>query len=203
MAERPDVRAAFFNAIGLRPRLETPSLYLDTSVILHLLLNSGERDTVKELLGSLVERGWNTTTSSFTRMEALERLQESDWVRREVLKRREWRAIRNELNRGMDLDPLNTRALNRLAKAFYEALIPLDEAGVLEITPLNENGWELASELAAGTHVSAADCIHVATALQQGCHLLVTSDQQLRRAAGGRIKTDDPSSTCALLRRLT
>ena len=89
MAERAGVRAAFYNAFGLRPRLEAPNLYLDTSVILHLLLPSGERPEAEELLRRVLDLDWTLTTSTYARMEALERLQESAWVRREVLRRKE------------------------------------------------------------------------------------------------------------------
>ena len=202
MAERAGVRAAFYNAFGLRPRLEAPNLYLDTPVILHLLLPSGERPEAEELLRRVLDLDWTLTTSTYARMEALERLQESAWVRREVLRRKEWRAIREQLNRGMDREPLSSRTLHRLERTFDSLFYFLDEARAFSLVSLNDDGWNTASALAATTHISATDSIHVATALQERCHVLVASDTQLRNAASSHIRTGDPASLNAILRRL-
>lgn len=64
---------------------------------------------------------------------------------------------------------------------------------------LEKIGWERALELKATTNISAADCIHFATAIEAGCDALVTLDSFLKKQAESFVKSCLPEQVTRTL----
>jgi len=67
---------------------------------------------------------------------------------------------------------------------------------------LEKIGWDRALELKASTNISVADCIHLATAIEAGCDLLVTLDTFFRKEAESFIKSCLPEQVNKTLQEL-
>ena len=175
--------------------------YFDTTVILDLL-RPQRRPQARELLQTARSKGWTCVSSYYARMEALDVEQEHTWLRaqlrrgehieRLIFRPRRVREIRREreLSRG---------ALTRISNRFHKELVTEIEQFIRWVQ-LDELGWEEATTLAANTNISAPDCIHVATAIGNNCHVLVTSDEALQELAAGSIQIADPTTLLASLR---
>lgn len=57
---------------------------------------------------------------------------------------------------------------------------------------LDKAGWDRAMDLCATTNITPADCIHLATAIEAGCDLLVTLDSFLKGQAQVHIPCCEP-----------
>ena len=67
---------------------------------------------------------------------------------------------------------------------------------------LKVEGFDRAVELARGSNISAPDCIHLATALEVGCDILVTADEFFMKEAKEYIATSLPEAVEEELRKL-
>ena len=177
--------------------------YFDTSVILDLL-RPRRRPESREVLQIAQSQAWTCVSSYYARMEALDVEQEHTWLRaqlrrgehieRLIFRPRRVREIRREreLSRG---------ALTRISNRFHKELVTEIEQSIYWVE-LDKLGWEEATTLATNTNISAPDCIHVATALRNNCHVLVTSDEALQDLAAESIHLADPTMLLASLRAL-
>lgn len=59
--------------------------------------------------------------------------------------------------------------------------------------PLTESMWDKAEDYCGVTNLSAADSLHLAAAIEIGCNILVTTDQDFIAIARDYIRTVPPS----------
>jgi len=67
---------------------------------------------------------------------------------------------------------------------------------------LTKSGWDEAIRICSESNISAQDCIHLATALEAGCDILVTSDKTFKKYSAEFIKTCLPEGVNKSLREL-
>lgn len=180
------------------PRQVVPHLYLDTNIILDVLRDRrrhGELISLK-LLEQAKRNKWYVSASTFATMEILDveqddlffqlRVSEGDTVA-DVLR------IRRQRN-------LTTAQLDRISKKLQDKLsISYD---YIDQWHLDEKGFNHALELARTTNITATDCIHLATALELGCDVLVTADEFFLKEARKHITTSLPETVEQELRNL-
>jgi predicted nucleic acid-binding protein len=180
---------------AIRQALETgtPNLYLDTNVLLDIL-RPQRRPTSAELLGLLQARGWKCTSSYFALMEALDIEQENAWARQKVRAGQDFEWI---VRRRRDRD-LRPQALTLISNRFIRRFVDELENAIFWAV-LDAEVWEQAATLAASSNISAADCLHVATAVAHSCHVLVTSDGALISVASDYIASGTPEDVLQLV----
>lgn len=171
-----------------------PHLYVDTTVVLDLFFN--RRPASVQLLETARSRGWEVSTSQFTVMEVLDVVQDHRWFVREVAERhRPVSSVVRERHR-RKLTEETLRTARRDVGQF------LGTYGFIQYFYLNEDGFNRAAGLCAVTNMSAPDCLHVATAVEAGCDLLVTSDDQVVQEAPDFIDVARPEEAKQKLREL-
>jgi predicted nucleic acid-binding protein len=190
----------------LRVALSAQSLhfYLDASVLVDIV-RPDIRPESRELLEMALAKGWRCTSSPFARMEALDTVQTKEWLRQGIEEGRDPKAlIRGMWDRRLAPDRL---AVAVVRKAFYKGLAQVQD--FVKWRRLDRRGWEEAITLAMTTNIWAPDCIHWATALREGCHVLVTTDDILAKAVRERtmasmasMASDKPEQVLPALRSL-
>lgn len=178
--------------------LEVPHLYLDTNVILDVLRDRQRHGKLASL--ELLERAkrdkWFVSTSPFAIMEILDveqddlffqiKVSEGNTVG-DVLRIRRQRDLSEER-----LDKISSRIHDKLRISY----------GYIDYWELDSQGFDHAVELARTTNISAPDCIHLATALELGCDVLVTTDEFFMKEAKRFLRTSLPETIEEELRNL-
>lgn len=178
--------------------LVVPHLYLDSNIILDVLRDRrrhGELVSLK-LLEHAKRDKWFISTSPFTLMEILDVEQDDMFFQikvseghtvADVLRIRRQRDLSEER-----LDSISRRIHDRLRIAY----------GYIDYWELDSNGFDHAVELARITNITATDCLHLATALEAGCDLLVTTDEFFAKEAQEYLPTSLPEQVETELRNL-
>lgn len=170
-------------------------LYLDTNFLLDLVRPRG-RTASAELFAEACSRGWTCLASYFGQMEALDVEQEHRWF---LTRLRAGEHTERLLRRRRQRD-LTKQQLRRVSTAFHTALLEQDVQDKVSWLALGAEETEQALTLAETTNISAPDCLHLATALQAGCDILVTSDEGLKNAARPYIAAVTPEELVAAIR---
>lgn len=134
--------------------------------------------------------------SYFGQMEALDVEQEHRWF---LTRLRAGEHTERLLRRRRQRD-LTKQQLRRVSTAFHTALLEQDVQDKVSWLALGAEETEQALTLAETTNISAPDCLHLATALQAGCDILVTSDEGLKNAARPYIAAVTPEELVAAIR---
>jgi len=160
-----------------------PHLYLDTGVLVDVVRDIGDSFG---LLGLARRRQWAISTSSFAVMEMLDIEQEDTFFRVKVAQGTTARwAMRNRTKRDLSktgLADIHKRIRDKLA-ALYDFI------DYWELTP---EGFDQAVKFAAESNIRAPDCVHLATAVEAGCDLLVTTDEFFAEEAKQYLPTSLP-----------
>lgn len=150
------------------PKLVVPHLYLGTNILLDVFHD--RRDASVEVVENARNRKWFCSTSHFTLMEMADAEQEERFVD-DV--RREGGRLRDAY-RGLRYKRLSDEVLKRMFSQMIRKF------GVrypfIQFYGLRDEGLDEAIRLCGTTNIDAPDCIHLATAKEVGCDLLVTTD---------------------------
>ena len=149
--------------------VEIPHIYIDTNIIVDVI--GGKRRSSIHLMETIKEKKWKCSTSHFALMEALDvekdnmfifnKLKEGFTFKKILRKRSEKDLPKNDLE----------NIYNKLYNSFFISY------KFVQFFWLTKIGWEKAIELCRKTNISAPDIIHLATAIEAGCDILVTSDE--------------------------
>lgn len=178
----------------MRDEILVPHLYLDSNVILDVLRD--RRLTSLQLMERAKRDRWFVSTSLFAIMEVLDAEQDDRFFQikvsegstvGEVLRIRHQRDLSKQL-----LDRISRRIEEKLRIAYSH----------IQYWELKVEGFDRAVELARGSNISAPDCIHLATALEVGCDVLVTSDDFFMNEAKQYLPTSLPEMVEEELRKL-
>lgn len=145
-----------------------PKIYFDTNVLRDCIKH--RNDTTIHIVETSRDNKWECFSSIFSVMELLD-IQKDDLY---FLKR---------LQRGEEINQiLRTRYDKNLTKEDFEQIKEeiknfIEKHKFINFMPLSGDGWNQAASICSLSNISAADSLHLATALQTGCELLVTSDE--------------------------
>lgn len=167
-------------------KIVVPHLYLGTNVLLDVIETRRRKPASEELLENIRNRRWLCSTAHFTLMEAIEALQEEKfieqkrlegWTLTEIARRREERK----------LEPKILAELYEEMRRRLRIVYPF-----IRYYYLPSAGWDEAVELSGKTNIDPSDCIHLATAKELRCDLLVSRDSTFRNLASEYIETASP-----------
>jgi len=167
-----------------------PHLYLDTCVLLDVVYAvrraSPESNMLLQQVKIEVERGnWLCSSSRWAVMELFDGMQEELYVDNLRLAGNLWSNVSRILhNRRQEQAGLKRPDLDSIWKQVHE-LTTGD--GVLAFVdfkyPLTQAMWDKAEDICAQTNIGATDALHLASALESGCNILVTTDGDFTRIA--------------------
>jgi len=178
--------------------LVVPHLYLDTNIILDVLRDrrrQGELVSLK-LLEHAKREKWFISTSPFTLMEILDVEQDDMFFQ---IKVSEGYTVADVLRIRRQRD-LSKQQLDRISRRMDDKL--RIAYAYIDYWELDPKGFDHAVELARTTNISAPDCLHLATALEAGCDLFVTTDEFLAKEAKEYLHTSLPENVETELRNL-
>jgi len=167
-----------------------PHLYLDTCIFLDAIYN--RRDASKQLLAKAkheVKQGnWLCSTSRWTMLELLDTMQEELFVKNLRIDNMRWSHISRKLHtrrqqaaglQKTELDSIWNTLRNKITK---------DYSFIEFKYPKNVAMWDEAEDICGGTNLSPEDSLHLAAAMEIGCNILVTTDQDFIAIANQYVK---------------
>ncbi len=145
-----------------------PKIYIDTNIIVDIV--QGIHTPSIDLIEEIKNNGWDCITSQFALMEALsvqkdnefiyEKIKEG-WTFKKILRKRDDKDLSDKT-----LELIYTKIKNRFFTPYkFVQFYWLDEVAI-----------EKAIKICKESNLSASDSIHLATALEVGCDLLVSTD---------------------------
>ncbi|MBN1188908.1 MAG: PIN domain-containing protein [Dehalococcoidales bacterium] len=145
-----------------------PHLYLDTSVLAGVLQK--EHNASVSLIQTIVKKNWHCSTSIFASMELFDISQDNQYV----LNQLQLGVHIKKAHKALDQKTLSTSSINEIRRS-------VDRLFAVQCPNLNQilykkQTWNKAWTIKASTCISAPDVIHMATAMEAGCDLLVTLD---------------------------
>lgn len=178
--------------------LIVPHLYLDSNVILDVLRDRQRHGELVSL--KLLERAkrdkWFVSTSPFAIMEILDVEQDDMFFQ---IKVSEGNTVADVLRIRRQRD-LSKEQLNSISKRIEDKLRVA--YGYIDYWELDSKGFDRAVKLAQTTNISAPDCIHLATALELHCDVLVTTDEFFAKEGKQYLPTSLPEKVEEELRNL-
>jgi predicted nucleic acid-binding protein len=149
---------------------DKPSIYIDTGVARDVTERRVGGDASIELLGHIRSKGWSCKMSVFGLMELVNIEQESIFVNKRyfIEKRTLDEIISARRNRNLTKEELE-RSFKYIEK--FRRDYPF-----VKYVNLSDAGWSLAIVVASDCNLHAADVIHLVSAWQEDCDLIVTDD---------------------------
>ncbi len=146
-----------------------PTIYIDTNVCRDCIKRRN-KETI-HMMGLIRDKKWKCYTSIFSIMELTDTEKDSIFFNKKM--RIGWdinKILR--LRQQKDLNTGDLKEAEEIVKSFFE------EYKFVEIVNL-EGGkaWDLALKISSTSNLSAPDAIHLATAWQSNCDIIVTSDE--------------------------
>lgn len=173
-------------------RIIVPHLYVDTNVFAGIL--EGQHKASVHLLETIKEKRWRCSTSIFTLMELSEIRQDNKFIYNQLALGTHVKKAFRSLDQ-KNLSPYDLDITQERIDVLFSQNYPF-----VEFFSLEKTGWDRALELKATTNISAPDSIHVATAIEAGCDVLVTLDTLLRKEAEAFIISCLPEQTNKVLK---
>jgi predicted nucleic acid-binding protein len=159
--------------------VRTYRCYLDTNVFLDYIRKRDE--SVVDFIHNARTNALDLVTSYFTYLEVLDKEAEDFYIQRELRKKKTFGEIRRSIyNRDLDKDELKNVRDTTAEK------MPSRDGRSLDLFTLyflNDAGWFHAMELMSEINLGSGDAVHVATALESNCDILLTKDRHLIRSA--------------------
>ncbi|TET42703.1 MAG: PIN domain-containing protein [Dehalococcoidia bacterium] len=171
-----------------------PHLYVDTPILIDVLRD--RRTASLKLLEDARRRMWRVSTSQFAVMELLDTEQDDKFFIFEVGKGRTVASVLRERYR-RKLPEDARRLIEKRVKDFLEVRYPF-----IQYFQLTGEGFNRAIGLCANTNISAPDCLHLATALEARCDILITTDEHFLEEAKDYIEVCQPENVQDTLNKL-
>lgn len=174
---------------------DKPSIYIDTCIARDVTATRNA-DSI-ELMTRIKREGWACSISIFGLMELIGIEKEDIFIRR---KHYIEKATLDELisaRRNLDLKS------DEFEKCYQYIQQFMDNYSFVEIRGLDNDGWSLAAVIATNCNLHATDVIHLATAWQADCDIIVTNDTFFIKEAARYLKKDrldSGESTWSVLR---
>jgi len=139
---------------------------------------------------------WRISTSQFAVMEVLDVEQDDRFFVLEVTSGRTVASVlRDRYKR--KLPESEQTSIEKKVRDFLNVRYPF-----IQYFHLTVEGFDRATGLCANTNISAPDCLHLATALEAGCDVLVTTDDHFMEEAKEYIDACQPEHAHDVLIRL-
>jgi len=148
---------------------EEPVIYIDTNFILDF--TEGRNSKCIYIIEKIRVKKWKCVSSTFAIMEISDIIKDNFFVTKKLQKHWTINKIlreryKKDLSQG-DFEDVENYILNKIfgTYAFLQFLTP------------SKDGWVAALEFSTNSNISAPDIMHLATAWNAGCNILITSDK--------------------------
>lgn len=181
-----------------------PHLYFDTCIILDAIYNRREASSLLLTQAKQeVEQGnWLCSTSRWTIIELFDCMQEELFVKNLRIEGNLWSNISRRLHTRRQMEAgLQKPSLNSIWKKLHE-LITRQYSFIEFKYPKDETMWNIAEDYCGGTNIGSTDSLHLAAAIEIGCNILVTTDQDFIAIANQYIATVPPSGVDLAIAKL-
>jgi len=150
-------------------------IFLDTNFFLDIIRDRKEES--KLLLEKIKRSEWYCCTSSFAVCELVDKEQEFTYALNLLTK--EKRSIDEilRIRREKNITQTEREETIRKVRAFFA------ENRIIRSHRIRDEGWDNALRILRDQSISACDSIHIATAIETGCSVFITSDKGLGKAA--------------------
>ena len=180
-----------------------PRIYIDTVIGRDWTHN--RNDCSREILDKVREKKLKCLISIFGLMELVDIEQEDLFLNKKLFIEKE------------DLDTIFSKRKRRDLKK--EDLVKSEKyledflnnyKDILEVVDLNQDGWNLALSIGAESNLNATDVIHLASAWQNKCNIIITRDEFFIKEASRILKKEkvwksfkilNPSKALLLLKK--
>ncbi len=149
-------------------------VYLDTNVILDDIW--GRRPESSLIVERLKNNKTSTVTSVFTLSEILSVQQTQSYLKRHI---RDGTHDIDKIFKQRDKRDLSSLVLRRIYKRLRKQFRIGGEYSFIDLWDLRIKGWRYAHRITGLTNILPADSIHLATTLETGCNVFLTSDTDL------------------------
>ena len=161
-----------------------PIFYLDVNVILDVV--ELRRDASSEVLGVIRENQWSAVTSPFSILELLEAKKSDKWAENLLRRGLSFFQVQRRLGeRRTGRSSLSRQSLNEVYQDLQTALQPISE--LFTIPSPTSSLMNRAEDISASTNIEATDVFHLSTAIEYGCDILVSGDNDFVKMAQGYI----------------
>lgn len=160
-----------------------PSIYIDTCIVRDVTeRRAGREASIELLLSRIKSKGWSCKMSIFGLMELIDIEQESIFVNKNffIEKRTLDEIIGSRRNRNLVESEFN--------KSYQYVIQFMSNYPFVEFVGLNDDGWSLAVIIASYSNLHATDVIHLVSAWQANCDVVVTDDEFFIKEAGRYLK---------------
>jgi len=145
-----------------------PIIYIDTNICRDCI-KGRNRETI-HLLGIIRDNKWKCFTSIFTAMEFTDTEKDAIFFNKKIRRGLDINKIlRSRYQKDLGKDDL--KEAENIVKSFFE------EYKFVEFVNLEGKAWDLALKISSTSNLSAPDVVHLVTAWQSGCDIIVTSDE--------------------------
>ena len=146
-----------------------PIIYVDTVIARDWTHNRNNNST--ELLNLIKNRKLKCFISVFGLMELVDIEQEDLFLHKKMFIEKESLDRIFSKRKSRDLKNEDLGKSGKYIKVFLENF-----KKIVTTVDLTEDGWSLALSICADSNLNATDVLHLATAWQSGCNLIVTRD---------------------------
>ena len=150
-------------------RTKIPNVYIDTNICRDCIRRRN-KDSI-HLMEIIRDKKWGCTTSIFTIMELVDVEKDDIFFTKKIT--RGWE-INHILRQRYDKD-LNREDFDEVTKRIRNFF---ENYNFIELVTLTNEGWDLALDISSHSNLFAPDVIHLATAWQAKCNVIITSDEQ-------------------------
>lgn len=157
--------------------------YLDTNIFLDYIRKRDE-DTIT-FINRATEFNLDLVTSYFTYLELLDKEAEDYFAHKELKNKKTFDEIRRNIyDRNLKKSELKVVLEETTEKISTSKSKNIE---LFSLYYLNDEGWNLAMDLMSEINIHAGDAVHLATAIQSDCDVLLTKDSYLLNNAKQKI----------------
>lgn len=179
-------------------------IYIDTAIARDWTHNRNKESI--ELLNQIKNKKLKCLISVFGLMELADLEQEELFLKKKTYIEREDLDTIFSKRKRRDLNKEDLEKSSKYLNDFWE-----DYKKIVNLADLNQEGWGLALNLGANSNLNATDVLHLATAWQNKCNILVTRDEFFIKEASKILKKEgiwssfkicNPKKALSLLRKI-
>ncbi len=175
-------------------KLEIPHIYVDTNVLSGAL--ERQHTSSARLLDEVEKNGWKCSTAIFAFMELFDISQDNKYVLNQLQVGVHIKKAYKSLDQ-KNLSEVDLKNIQETIRDSFSIKYPS-----IKYYDFEKETWTKALDLKAATNISAPDIIHLATAIELKCDILVTLDNFFKKEAEPYIKTWLPEQVDKILKEL-
>lgn len=179
-------------SISKKAKKDECVFYLDTNFIIDCT-EGRQKDSVL-LMEKIREKGWRCLSSTFTLMEMADVEKDKIYVQKKLQKR--WtinQILRERYKKDLNADDfadIQNTIENKVSLAY----------SFIDFVAIAPQAWQAALDITVHSNLSAADALHLATAWNGKCGVVLTSDEQFIKAGRDAIANIEPLKNLEIMR---